>query len=272
MPQAFLHTPHGDVYYLKLGNGPRLLLAFHGFGADSSVFQCMGPLLQKDCTLYAIDLPFHGKTVWKESGFFPKQLESVVHAILQCEGKERFEAIGHSLGGRLWLSLLARQGHRLDALYLLAPDGLQTRWMGLAGRLPLFMRQLIGRLATRPEKGLALARILRRRGLVDDFVMQYLRYHLKTSVRRRRLLDTWYALSHFPMNTAKARSLLGSLQAPTLVLLGKRDTLAPATQLRRALSGLPNVDIREADAGHQDICRWAAPFILNAGRLRQSGS
>ncbi len=270
MPHHFLHTPFGEVHYRKLGGGPRLLIALHGFGADSSYFQCLGPSLHGICTLYAIDLPFHGLTRWKEPGFRPGHIEHIVRAILQCEGRERFEAVGHSLGGRLWLCLLDRLGGQMDALYLLAPDGLQTRWMGLAGRLPLFLRRLVGRLAAQPEKGLALAQQLQHRGLIDGFVVRYLKHHLKNSDRRRRLLNTWYALSNFPLNTGSARSLLSTLRAPVLVLLGKQDILAPAAALRMALDGLPNVEVREVDANHRTVCQWVVPFLKDGLRAAEN--
>ena len=262
MPSAFLHTPYGDVHFRKLGSGQRLLIAFHGFGVDSSVFQCLEPPLQGIFTIYAIDLPFHGQTRWAGKDFSPEQLEVVIQAILQQEGKQRFEALGHSLGGRLWLCLLGRLAGRLDALYLLAPDGLQTRWMGLAERMPLLLRRLAGQLATRPDRGLALARGLQQRGLIDEFVIRYLVHHLGDNHRRNRLLYTWYALSNFPLNAVKARKYLSASQAATLVLLGKRDQVIPAVALRAVLEGMKHVRIREVDANHQTICQLVAPFLV----------
>lgn len=262
MSGAFLHTPYGDVHFRKLGSGERLLIALHGFGVDSSVFQCLEPPLRGIFTLYAIDLPFHGQTRWAGKDFSPEQLEVVINAILQQEGRQRFEALGHSLGGRLWLCLLGRMEGRLDALYLLAPDGLQTRWMGLAERMPLLLRRLAGQLATRPARGLALARGLQQRGLIDGFVIRYLVHHLGDNHRRNRLLYTWYALSNFPLNAAKARKYLYEFQAPTLVLLGKQDQLIPARALLASLKGINHVHIREVDANHQNICQLVAPFLV----------
>ena len=159
MQPSILHTPFGEVAFRKSGSGPRLLIAFHGFSEDGSAFAGMGEFLQGSCTLYAVDLPFHGLTRWQGSDYRPAQLAAIVEAILEREGKRRFEAIGHSLGARVWVRPLPPFRGQMEGVYLLAPDGLQTRWMYLVEWLPAGLRRLLGRLAQRPARVLALARL-----------------------------------------------------------------------------------------------------------------
>jgi pimeloyl-ACP methyl ester carboxylesterase len=258
-----LLTPWGAIGCRKMGRGPRLLIAWHGFGEDSRAFECLGKPLADSCTLYALDLPFHGQTQWQGATYRPKQLCHIVDMVLARAGKTRFEAVGHSLGGRLWICLLPQLASRMDALYLLAPDGLHTRAMGLAERLPLPLRQGLGCLAARPTTILPL---LHRFGLIDDFADRYLRHQLGDDARRERLLHTWYSLARFPLGPAAARRRLAKGRVPTLVLLGQDDKLVPNTALRESLQGLDNVLLQEISADHRSICQEAAPF-LNGGLL-----
>jgi pimeloyl-ACP methyl ester carboxylesterase len=261
---AHIPTPWGQVGYRKMGRGSRLLIAFHGFGSDSRVFECLEPHLHDSCTVYALDLPFHGHTEWQAASYRPKQLLFIIEAVLALAGKPRFEAVGHSLGGRLWLCLLPKVAAKLDALYLLAPDGLHTRSMGLAEWPPLLLRRLLGHLANQPGY---LLQMLRQFGLIDNFSGRYLQHHLEDAARRQRLLHTWYALYRFYLTPKKARQHLAFNKVPTLALLGKNDKLVSKIELQNTLQGLENVLIQEVNANHQSICQKAAPF-LSDGLLR----
>lgn len=261
MQPSFLKTPFGEVAFRKYGSGGRLMIAFHGFSEDGSAFSELGVALSSGCSLYSIDLPFHGNTRWKGEDYRPAQLAAVVEAVLEQEGSTQFEAIGHSLGARLWLHLTPHFRNRMGSLYLLAPDGLQTRWLYLVEWLPLPFRRLIARLARRPERFLALARLLCRARLIDHFLFRYLHHHLSDRRRRQRLLHTWFSLSHFRLDGNQAHRLLGRAKAPALVLLGKKDRLVNPAAIRRRLNGIEGVRIREVDANHRSICRVVVSIL-----------
>ncbi|MCB0558953.1 MAG: alpha/beta fold hydrolase [Lewinellaceae bacterium] len=265
MQPSTLHTPFGEVAFQKFGSGPRLLIAFHGFSEAGSAFAEMGVILEGSCTLYAIDLPFHGSTRWQGADYRPAQLAALVEALLEREGRPHFEAIGHSLGARLWLHLLPEFRGRIEGLYLLAPDGLQTRWMYLVEWMPAGFRRGLIPFLSHPGWLLSLAKALHRTRLIGRFLLQYLRVHLSEAGRRRRLLHTWLALSHFRLSKGKARCLIRQAGLPVLVLLGDKDQLVKPETIRHALKGLKNVRIEEINATHRSICRVAAPWIERGG-------
>ena len=261
MQPSTLHTPIGEVAFRKFGSGPRLLVAFHGFSENSAAFAELGETLSGSCTLYAIDLPFHGSTLWQDGDYRPGQLATVVRAILEKAGSRRFEAVGHSLGARLWLHLLPEFPDQVKGLYLLAPDGLQTRWMSLVEWMPAGFRRGFIPFLSHPGWLLSLAEALHRTRLIDRFLLQYLRVHLSEAGRRRRLLHTWLALSHFRLSKGNARCLIRQAGIPVLALLGNKDQLVKPETIRHALKGLDNVRIEEINATHRSVCRVAAPWI-----------
>ena len=261
MQTSTLHTPSGEVAFRKYGSGPRLLVAIHGFSEDGTAFAELGKALSGSCTLYAVDLPFHGGTLWKEKDYRPAQLAAIVEALLEREGGRPFEAVGHSLGARLWLHLLPFFSNRVQRLCLLAPDGLQTRWLYLVEWLPPGWRRRFIPLLSRPGWLLSLAKALRCARLIDRFLLQYLRVHLSEEGTRKRLLHTWLALSHFRLSGKKTHRLIQQAQAPVLVLLGDKDWLVNTETIRLRLKMLDNVSIEEINATHRTICRAAAPWI-----------
>ena len=60
----FIRSGDQNLHYLQYGNGPRLLLAFHGYGHDATSFEVLIPFLQERYTILCIDLPHHGQTDW----------------------------------------------------------------------------------------------------------------------------------------------------------------------------------------------------------------
>ncbi|HKK78149.1 MAG TPA: alpha/beta hydrolase [Phaeodactylibacter sp.] len=255
-----LDTPYGKVAYRKYGQGKRLLIAWHGFGQDSRAFERAISDRDHSCTLYALDLPFHGHTQWIRPEYHPEQLLAVIDLVLQRENRLRFEAVGHSLGARLWISLLPLCAGRMNALYLVAPDGFFMPWAWVTEGTPRIARHLLGRLASRPDKVLALAKALQRQGWLDLLALRYLKHQLDPK-RRQRLLQTWYSLSHFPLNRRKAVALLERYNVPTLVLLGQDDQIVPSSRVQPYVEELPSVLVHEEAGNHLSVLSKVAPYL-----------
>lgn len=262
-----LHTSHGSVAVHKSGQGKRLLIALHGFGQDGHVFDGVLPPLDHGCTLYAIDLPFHGDTHWKRSEFRPAHLQALINQILKQENCLRFEAVGHSLGGRLWISMLPCFAGRMNALYLIAPDGFYMPWSGFTEGTPGVLRRLAAQLVRKPERLFRLAEWLYERGWLDNFALRYLKHNLEGEATRRRLMATWYSLRHFPLDRRRAVEMLQQSNVPTLLLLGQQDRIVPPTRVQPYVEELPNVLVKEEKGTHLGVlCHCAA--YLQDGLIR----
>ena len=89
--EAFLDYKGSRIFYRKHGKGDHLLLAFHGYGRDSSSFDPILPTLNKKYTTIAIDLPYHGHTQWKLGSVFDrKDLAQVAGIFIRQEGKKNY--------------------------------------------------------------------------------------------------------------------------------------------------------------------------------------
>ena len=49
-----------SLHFRKYGAGPRVVLAFHGYGQSEGHWRGMAAVLGPDMTLYAFDLFYHG--------------------------------------------------------------------------------------------------------------------------------------------------------------------------------------------------------------------
>ena len=117
-------------HYLHGGNGP-LLLLLHGFGADSSCWLRLAPLLRPHFSLLIPDLPGFGESERPENLPFaiPAQAGRLAK-FLDALGVEKCIVAGNSMGGYLATQLAADDSRRVPALWLLAPLGVRNAPLG----------------------------------------------------------------------------------------------------------------------------------------------
>jgi pimeloyl-ACP methyl ester carboxylesterase len=108
MQSHYITHNNSTIHYRKFGDGPKLLFCFHGYGREADTFSILERRLGSLFTIVAIDIPFHGRTEWKEELIFkPKYLQQFLLQIRRSLNKEniKFSLLGFSIGGRLALYL-----------------------------------------------------------------------------------------------------------------------------------------------------------------------
>ena len=84
-------------HYQLYGVGEHLLIAFHGFGEDSSVFAKWEAILGETFTIIAVDLPFHGEAAnWSFSTFKPGDFRLLVATLHEQHKKRTYSLVGFS--------------------------------------------------------------------------------------------------------------------------------------------------------------------------------
>lgn len=255
MEQRFLHigAHKWPVHYF--GEGPRLLIALHGFGEDGRIYEHWQQTLGKVFTIAAVDLPYHGLAEsWEPGAFRPEHLVDLIQHLLEDRDQLEYSLAGHSFGGRVLIACLDQLPGNPEAIWLLAPDGLATRRIGLWGRLPLWMRQWIGRsFENHKENWIRVAKKLHQIGWLDAFSVRYIRHHLSDAFRRKRLLGSWMAMPYFPVDRNKLLEFAIKSPLPIHLVLGKKDPLIDWPQLADWLKKWPASNLHELDAGHDLI-------------------
>src|SRR6218665_602262 len=95
------------LHYKKEGNGSKILVAFHGYGNDCSLFDILIPYLKDDYTILSFDLPFHGQSIWPKTVAFTQQhLNILTEQILELCQVKKISLLGYSLGGRICMNIL----------------------------------------------------------------------------------------------------------------------------------------------------------------------
>lgn len=246
------------------GEGPSLLICFHGFGESAAHFNCMTPALGDAFTIVALNMPFHGKTVWKEERAMSRgDLEYLVQKIMEQFGQQRFSLMGYSMGGRLSLCLLETFAAQIDHVILLAPDGLRNN--------PWHMFVTQNRLGNRifrynthhPGLFFGLLNFGKRWKLLNESVYKFALHRMDKPEKRRLVYDVWTNLRHMLPDRKKCKRLIQRYNIDLLMLFGRYDRVIPPVLGKRFADGSFPCKIVILEKGHHLLAESAGFVIRN---------
>ncbi len=238
-----------QIHWTIFGGGKHLLLALHGFGDTSAIFKQL-PSLAKQFTIYAPDLPFHGKTQWNAPSYTAEDMQALIQQALAHSGHTHFSVMGFSYGARILLTLLPNIQAQLAQIYLLAPDGIQAR-SGRAARLtPLWLRHALVRLVEPPDRFFAFLHFVRAKHWLPSNTYNFLHLHLSRPNRRKRTFGTWLSLTDFPIEPRLARQRLQAAKVSTTIYLGKKDPIISMQAGHFIAKDNPSVQLHFLDTDH----------------------
>ena len=261
--RGVLKYEQSTISFLKFGKGKRLLIAMHGYAENANSFEVLASSLAEEYIVIAIDLPFHGATIWKKKKFTRKDLREIIHLIMKMEGKQQFELMGFSLGGRLVLALLDYFGTELEKLWLIAPDGLENRWVDSVMKVPNIIRNLLYQLVQQPQWIIKFAELLHRWSLITPFVPKFLARELSSASNRDRAFGIWASLDECPVDQMiQLKSKLATRNIPVNLFFGKRDTIIPLHLGKDLKEGMKNLDLYILEGGHNLLNLMLNKYLL----------
>ncbi len=262
MQSDFFEHPSGRIHTLRFGEGPKLLIALHGFGDRARMFAVLEEALGTNYTVVAMDWPFHGQTEWSKETFTKEDLLVVIRQILEKEGKTRFCLMGFSFGARLSQAMLPELAGQLDKLYLFSPDGVKTKGMTMAVHTPMWVRRFLFNILKKPDWFINLVQAGRKIGLVPPLIQHFLANNLNRPERLQRTFGCWFALDSFYLPRRQIRDVLEKTGLPTDVYIGLHDRFLHQEVLKKLYEGLPNVRVSWLEEGHRIVGEGLGEEIL----------
>lgn len=251
MERKTLVYRHSTISYLRFGTGERLLFAFHGFGDRAAMWLSVREGFSEDFTVIAIDLPFHGHTIWREDVFRSRDFEAIVREILSVENKYRFSVAGFSFGARIVERLFFRFQHRIDHILLFAPDGFGTKWMFEITMIPRFIRRFTKWLLNRPQWFVRILTFFYKYKLINRFIYSFTYNHLGRIERRTRLFTYWLSMDDFAVKPERFKSRLKKSGIQTDIFFGKNDDIVPLSSGYWLAENAQNIHLHIVEDGHK---------------------
>jgi pimeloyl-ACP methyl ester carboxylesterase len=224
------------VRYVRAGSGPTVVL-LHGFASSIYTWSEVLPELARDHHVVALDLPGHGGSEVRPS-LAAEDLVRATGALLDGLGIERFDLVGHSLGGAVACVTVSQRPGQVSRLALIDSAGFNLA----PAERPAILRAL----SALPSGTMDLLPL--RRPAIALGLRQV--FHDDTRLTRERV-DEYIAPLVRPGASAGLRSLMGSRDAlgvpalvaairqPTLVIWGRHDRWIDVSQADRFVAAIP---------------------------------
>lgn len=250
------------LHYLKGGSGGRNLICLHGYGESAAHFTFLEPYLGQEFTLYAIDLPWHGRTQWSNCLDFPVDaLLDLLQRMIPNFNTAANTLLGYSMGGRVALTLLERMPDAWERVVLLAPDGLKVNPWYRAATQTRLGNTLFHYTMQQPGWLLWLLHTALQLRLINPSLGRFVHSYMNDPTVRSDLYRIWTTLRTFQPNLQQLGRQLQQRYLPVHLLFGQNDRIIPPANgkaLKRAASG---VHLHVIAAGHQLLREKHAPQI-----------
>jgi pimeloyl-ACP methyl ester carboxylesterase len=263
----FLRYKNSAIAWYSFGQGAETVLCFHGYGEQGGQFGFLDKYAGNRFRFIAIDLPFHGRTDWKEGLHFSiTDLQAIVKEIVQQGGAgEKFRVAGFSLGGRMALHLYTAMPHLVSKIVLLAPDGLKMNFWYWLSTQTKPGNKLFALTMKKPHWFLGLLKGLHRLRLVNASIFKFVHYYIGDKTVREQLYNRWTGLRKIKPDLQQLKRLAVAQHTPVSIVYGKHDRIigpARGAALAKQLPGLCTVTIIES--GHQVLHEKHAAAIISA--------
>jgi pimeloyl-ACP methyl ester carboxylesterase len=235
---------------IAVSDTPILLL--HGSPGSSADFRRLGPALAGTHRVIAPDLPGFGASSRSIPDYSSRAHARYVLDLLDELRIQRIHVVGYSMGGGVALSMDALAPARVASLTILSAVGVQE--------LELFGDYSLNHFV----HGVQIAGFWVLLNAVPHF-----------GALDSGMMNLEYARNFFDTDQRPFRSILLSVDAPTLILHGRFDSLVPFEAAIEHHRLVPQSELRVFDDGHfmtidrpADITRPIAAFVANvdAGR------
>lgn len=267
MHTANIHYRSSRIHYSYGGSGDRLLLCLHGYGETEESFHFLERYLPAGYLLVAVDLPFHGATVWNEGlTFTTGDLLAITEAIAQQHQclPGRMTLMGFSMGGRMALSLLEQVPERVNKLVLLAPDGLKVNiWYRFATR-SLVGKQLFRFTMWHPQWFLRFLQAGNKLGLINQSVFKFTNHYIHDRQVREDLYNRWTCMRLFRPHLPTIKKQIVQYGIAVRLLYGKYDRIIRYERGEKFRTGIESLcTLQVIPTGHQVLQEKNVSAILS---------
>lgn len=263
----FICWQESRLHFVRAGTGKKVLLFFHGFGQDHTVYLPVIQHLTPDYRLYIFDLYFHGQSSWNrnEQPLRKEHWKEIMETFLANEQIQRFSLVGYSLGGKFALATVEAFAHQIDSVFLIAADGIETSFWYSMATYPSILRRFFRGMIGNYNRFSALARWLHRYNLVDKGLIRFADFQMSTEEKRKRVYYSWVVFRKLSFSMRLIGRILRENNIRTIVIVGKYDKVIEPENMQVLLQYVPKAEFHVLEAGHSGLIYTSLPLIRNAG-------
>jgi pimeloyl-ACP methyl ester carboxylesterase len=221
-----------DVNYYTAGHGEPLVV-IHGGGGDARTWSHNIEALAENYTVYAPDLPGYGASQPLIGDYYIPELTGFVNNFSRNLGLNRFNLVGHSLGGGIALNYALEFPQRVKKLVLVSS-------LCLGSEIAFWVRLL------------SVPALLRSVGAMTMAVLKSIKWILDTLVQGVEFImplspasvTIGGSITTLHQQTLVLANRLSEIIMPTLLVWGGRDPIVPVQHAYAAAEVIPDCRLK----------------------------
>ena len=252
---------NGQLVYSKFEGGSKILLAFHGFGQDKSIFKEWAEILKAEYTIYSFDLFYHGMSDRSYGKLLKSEWKQYFEQFLKQEAIDGYSVMGFSLGGRFAIASSLVFPERTERLMLIAPDGIVPPiWFTFATHPAI--KWLFKYLMFNPDKLDRLITFNRRHKIVSPYIEDFVKKELGDAENRKRVYISW---NHFKTLAYPRRTLIKRFNQHRFdrqIVLGSNDHVIKPKVILPIIEAMGNFDVDILPMKHHQLVKPEVATLL----------
>ncbi len=255
----------GNLHYQAIGNGNKIVVAFHGYGEQASVYNVFGPCLGQQYTILSFDLPFHGSSTWGANPLTHDCLKNLIEEVLATYHVNKVTLMGYSIGARVCLAAMYASPTRIDTMLLMAADGLMVnRFYQFATKT--MVGSWLFRTFLQGDTIVSLLHWCRKFHIVPNLLYRLAIHSVGSAAKRAQLLQAWPSLRTLVHKPAHLRQTIQQKGILVHLYMGARDKILPPVLGHKFANELPSIQLHILDRGHRifdadNAAQIAAPLL-----------
>jgi pimeloyl-ACP methyl ester carboxylesterase len=224
-----------------MGHGPKLVLAFHGYGNSAELFRFLS---HPEYTVLSIDLPCHGKSGTTEQSPMNKtQMKAMVLSLMKTHNVTRLSLAGYSMGGRIALVISEMMPECLERVVLIAPDGLRFNYFYFFLTRTWIGRVLFNDFTKHSNRYRTLLSLTGTLGLAGKSRIRFAQQQISSPEAVAFLHRAWKSTQMLIPDMKLLRRQLSKYRVPVHLVMGAFDKIIPPSLAQQFRHQHPEVPI-----------------------------
>lgn len=239
--------------YIKIGNGPKVMIAFHGFGRDAHMFKGFEKVFP-NYTIYSISLYYHGSEwKYKNQPMNEEIWSNTFRGFLAAHDITHFSLLGYSLGGKVALYTYQLFSEQVDRIELIAPYGIKSSIVEhLTQKVPFLYRRL-EKYVHQPAFFFNLLEVMQKYKVVNRTILEITKKQMNSQETRFRAYHTMLLYGAIQLDLQEISSKIKTSGNPITFYLGHYDRILTLNSLNKVVGNLLNFSLFMLPTGHSSL-------------------
>lgn len=256
----FITYQQHKIAYTLFGSGRQYIFAFHGVLLQKEAFSFMQHL-DGDYTVIAVDLPFHGATVWQKNHVNNEDVVAIFQRFIEQLNITSCHLFGYSIGARLVHILLEAFPSIINSVVYAAPDGVTTNKFykfatsSVIGK-PIFklMTHRVKTLHRAINMGVQFK-------MIPPKNAKFIKTATGSAEKSMSIYKIWNGYAYLQYNIPHVIQVLTEHQISVLMVLGKYDEIIRKQDVAPFIQDIPHLQLVELSQTHHLLTPEIIPTL-----------